>query len=404
MIEPIFKGNKVQMNAYVMRKLAQTITKESISTGDDLSGTTISLTLARLMLFSETNIMESKNYKIVDKTDTEEDGTQIETIALRTSDNLLVDILFQYDGTHHVLLKNTEEYVLPDDFGIVTYTYETRFENLDYYIKKVVEKGLEVLETPVIEQLTYQPIVLFSSYNKISTNYENAILNLSYPKNVDFIKYFLISSFSYNLNNEDKFLTLDDIYFKNCFTEIDEQAINAEFNKLTIKCLNSTNSNFNLDCDGNLTVNSITTKVQDETSSSINFDKIYPVGSIYLSVNSTNPSTLFGGSWEAFAAGKTLVGVDVNQEEFNEVQKTGGEKKHTLTLAEIPSHQHTMKFSGNWLNGVKGDQSRAAYDVGIGNWGVTVQYSEGEGNYAGGGESHNNLQPYITIYMWKRVA
>ena len=137
-LEPIFKGNKVQMNAYVMRKLAQTITKESISTGDDLSGTTISLTLARLMLFSETNIMESKNYKIVDKTDTEEDGTQIETIALRTSDNLLVDILFQYDGTHHVLLKNTEEYVLPDDFGIVTYTYETRFENLDYYIKKVM--------------------------------------------------------------------------------------------------------------------------------------------------------------------------------------------------------------------------------------------------------------------------
>ena len=234
-LEPVFKGNKVQMNTYVIRKVAPTISKESILVGEDLSGVKLSLTLVRLMLFSETNMLESTNYKIVDKTDTEEDGREIETISLRTSDNILVDILFQYDGTHHVLLKNTEEYVLPDDFGTVTYTYETRFENLDNYMKKVIEGGLEILETPVIEQLAYRPIVLFSSYNKISTNYQNAILNLTYPKNVDFIKYFLTSSFSYNLNNEDKFLTLDDIYFKDCFTEIDEQNINAEFNKLTIK-------------------------------------------------------------------------------------------------------------------------------------------------------------------------
>ena len=206
------------------------------------------------------------------------------------------------------------------------------------------------------------------------------------------------------MNNEDKFLTLDDIYFKNCFTEVEEGKINAEFNKLTIKCLNSSNNNFSLDCDGNLIVNSLTTKVQDESSSNIDFNQIYPVGSIYLSVSATNPSVLFGGAWEAFAAGKTLVGIDANQEEFNAVNKTGGEKKHTLIIDEMPSHQHTMKFSGNWLNEVQGNQVGAAYDTGIGNWGFTVYHSEGEGNFSGGSQAHNNLQPYITVYMWKRIA
>ena len=100
---------------------------------------------------------------------------------------------------------------------------------------------------------------------------------------------------------------------------------------------------FSLDCEGNLTVNSITTNVQDETSPDIDFDQIYPVGSVYISVNSTNPSTLFGGTWEAFASGKTLVGIDTQQSEFNTVQKTGGEKKHTLTIEEMPSHSHRFK-------------------------------------------------------------
>ena len=83
----------------------------------------------------------------------------------------------------------------------------------------------------------------------------------------------------------------------------------------------------------------------------IDFNQIYPVGSIYLSVSATNPSVLFGGAWEAFAAGKTLVGIDANQEEFNAVNKTGGEKKHTLIIDEMPSHDHkrpnSILYNGN---------------------------------------------------------
>lgn len=72
------------------------------------------------------------------------------------------------------------------------------------------------------------------------------------------------------------------------------------------------------------------------------FDAIYPVGSIYTSINSTDPSTLFGGTWERFGKGKVLVGVDEDDSDFSEANKTGGEKTHTLTVDEMPSHTHTQ--------------------------------------------------------------
>ena len=71
----------------------------------------------------------------------------------------------------------------------------------------------------------------------------------------------------------------------------------------------------------------------------------YPIGAIYLSVSDTNPSQWFGGTWELIAQGRTLVGVDTTQTEFNTVKKTGGEKTHVLTVAELSSHTHT--FTGN---------------------------------------------------------
>ena len=61
----------------------------------------------------------------------------------------------------------------------------------------------------------------------------------------------------------------------------------------------------------------------------------YPIGAIYLSVSDTNPSQWFGGTWELIAQGRTLVGVDTTQTEFNTVKKIGGEKTHVLTVAEL---------------------------------------------------------------------
>lgn len=68
----------------------------------------------------------------------------------------------------------------------------------------------------------------------------------------------------------------------------------------------------------------------------------YPIGSIYISINDINPATLFGGTWQQFGKGRTLVGVDENDNDFNIVQKTGGEKTHQLTINELPSHTHVQ--------------------------------------------------------------
>ena len=129
---------------------------------------------------------------------------------------------------------------------------------------------------------------------------------------------------------------------------------------------------------------------------------LYPVGSIYMSVNNTNPSTFFGGTWEAWGAGKVPVGVDTADTDFNAVEKTGGEKTHILTVSEMPKHSHSLPtfysnpekenitFADTAFNADK------ASDGNVSNGGQVIS--------AGGGQAHNNLQPYITCYMWKRTA
>ncbi len=119
---------------------------------------------------------------------------------------------------------------------------------------------------------------------------------------------------------------------------------------------------------------------------------IYPVGAIYISVVSTSPATLFGGTWVAFGAGKVLVGINAAETEFDTVEETGGAKTHTLTTTEIPSHTHNAIF-GNGAGAISTGQVAANLAA----FGVVT-------GATGGGGAHNNLQPYIVVYMWKRTA
>lgn len=129
----------------------------------------------------------------------------------------------------------------------------------------------------------------------------------------------------------------------------------------------------------------------------------YPVGSIYMSVSPTSPSTLFGGTWAAWGTGRVPVAVDTSQTEFNTVEKTGGEKTHVLTRGEVPDDQGTR-----WSWGTSGNVHipvDAAAGAGSSNNLYTWQNDPAwDANAWTGGGAHNNLQPYITCYMWKRTA
>lgn len=118
----------------------------------------------------------------------------------------------------------------------------------------------------------------------------------------------------------------------------------------------------------------------------------YPVGAVYISVVATSPATLFGGTWAAFGAGRVLVGFDAGQTEFDTVEETGGSKTHTLTTAEIPSHTHTFMSGQNVGGGTQAGE------------GTTTSQFSNTTSATGGGGAHNNLQPYIVCYFWKRTA
>ena len=77
------------------------------------------------------------------------------------------------------------------------------------------------------------------------------------------------------------------------------------------------------------------------------FKKVYPIGSIYLSVNDVNPSSYFGGTWVAWGSGRVPIGVDTSDTNFNEVEKTGGEKSHTISTNEMPKHTHSWSGTTN---------------------------------------------------------
>ena len=150
---------------------------------------------------------------------------------------------------------------------------------------------------------------------------------------------------------------------------------------------------------------------------------IYPVGSIYMSVNNVSPATFLGGTWEQIqdtflwcAGSKHAAGT------------TGGEETHTLSIQEAPQHTHTrgtMEIHGgfgcvvpnNHGNYVKG--SFVASQMGAGNilggtvyaqnpiWSYDFWASRnwsGETSSRGGNQPHNNMPPYLAVYVWKRTA
>ena len=133
------------------------------------------------------------------------------------------------------------------------------------------------------------------------------------------------------------------------------------------------------------------------TSTDDLIDKTYPVGSIYMSVNNTSPSTLFGGTWVQLT--DTFLYAS-NTADTNSTTATDGEATHTLTTNEMPSHTHSPP---SWVhyassNGNTGNYSVTRVTANNGNTYVnsTPQTNKDTGS-TGGGQAHNNMPPYMKV-------
>ena len=215
------------------------------------------------------------------------------------------------------------------------------------------------------ENLVYKPIVLFEGSNEIYTNYENAIIEVSYPKDTEMVYYFLS--------------------------------------------------------------NVMTPKNTGGTSSSFDVDLVYPVGSIYMSTVSTDPSSLFGGTWQRIKDTFLLASGDRRN-----ANVTGGSETVALTTSNMPRHthsipslsgttnsagSHTHNQQGYWsqpsgsstdrycmsTNVISGDPVKSSSLLASGAHTHSFTTNANTTGNAGSGSAHDNMPPYLTVYMWKRI-
>ena len=171
----------------------------------------------------------------------------------------------------------------------------------------------------------------------------------------------------------------------------------------TVEASKAVTADANKDITGarNLTI----TGALSAGSGLITLADVYPVGSIYINAAvATNPGTLLGfGTWVAFGTGRTMVGIDASQTEFDTLGEEGGSKTHQLTEAELPSHQHDQGYGADQtprhgittgLSSVRIDNDGNAFN----------STTAARTSSVGSDTAHNNLQPYIVVYMWRRTA
>lgn len=125
----------------------------------------------------------------------------------------------------------------------------------------------------------------------------------------------------------------------------------------------------------------------------------WPIGSIYMTVSNTSPESLFGGTWERISE-RFLLGASGSFP----AGATGGESAHTLTQSELPNYSLSVTNGSNVIRSKTGSSADAYVQTQSGGWGIpnweskTVTVASG-----GSGKAHNNMPPYLAVYMWKRT-
>lgn len=143
----------------------------------------------------------------------------------------------------------------------------------------------------------------------------------------------------------------------------------------------------------------------------------HPVGSYYFSDDSTSPATLFGGTWEALPAGYTLIAQGSGRDDFGSYTYTAGQKygerMHKLTVDELAAHKHAQNINGNgsdswkgtygsWVTNGAGAGTESGYTTTVSNWMTNKRRVQTDST--GSGAAHNNIQPVLATYAWRRQA
>ena len=151
-------------------------------------------------------------------------------------------------------------------------------------------------------------------------------------------------------------------------------------------------------------INKVTASDMNQIKNAIN--NLFPIGFIIEVDNAEfNPNTSWGGTWKRLK-GRVIVGVDEDDSDFNISGKTGGEKEVTLTVDEMPSHNHQLTNSGN-------NELKITINASSGGNNYNMQYNNSKASEngpfivttsSGNGQPHNNMPPYYTAYRWIKTA
>ena len=237
--------------------------------------------------------------------------------------------------------------------------------------------------------------------NRKSNYYSESILNVNANyasiggKNEVTIKYrtkkvanSTFSTYTIIQNNTDANFTADNEYEWNVQVNVADKLGSTTYNLLLprgipIAYVDTKKNSFGVNC---FPKNEKSLEINGKTV----FDMVYPVGSVYVSVNSTSPATLFGGTWVQIKDKFLLSAGDTYK-----AGATGGEATHVLTVDEMPRHNHS-------IDNLNASGSTTPY--------MTVQAQEKKGYggnvqtfFTGGGQAHNNMPPYIVVYIWQRT-
>lgn len=184
--------------------------------------------------------------------------------------------------------------------------------------------------------------------------------------------------------------------YDNYFTET-SNGLDITANNIEANCITSKNEKFNLDSEGNLTINSLT--ISDANNNSLSFEaifnRIYPIGSIYISTTDTNPGTLFTGTWEKIENRFLLASGSSYQ-----LGSTGGEATHKLTINELPSHTHNAS-AGQFISTSPNVTPGTVMSFDSGQY---KRYSMNSTSSTGGSKAHNNMPPYLVVSIYKRIS